>query len=139
VTVAVLREPKAAEVRLNDRDLEIRKTKSGGPGGQHANKTESAVVVTHKPTGICVRVETKSQHRNKELALGILRARLLALKQGRRAKSRNDKRRSQVGSGMRADKVRTIALQRGQVTDHRTGKRISARKYLRGEVEGLWP
>jgi peptide chain release factor 1 len=124
---------------LPERDLEIRKTKSGGPGGQHANKTESAVVVTHKPTGISVRVETKSQHRNKELALGILRARLLALKKGQQAKSRNDKRRGQVGSGMRADKVRTIALQRGRVTDHRTGKQITTKKYLRGEIEDLWP
>lgn len=139
VTVAVLREPSDAEVHLNPGDLEVRTTGSGGPGGQHANKTDSAVVVTHLPTGITVRVETKSQHRNRELALGILRARLLEREHLRLSANRNARRRDQVGSGMRGDKRRTIALQRGQVTDHVTGRRTSAKAYLRGQVEDLWP
>lgn len=139
VTVAVLTEPTQAEVRLNDRDLTIKTTRSGGPGGQHANKTDSAVIITHKPSGITVRVETKSQHRNKELALGILRARLKSAEAGRLSKTRNAKRKGQIGGGARGDKIRTIALQRGQVTDHQTGKRTSAKKYLRGAVDDLWP
>ncbi len=126
-------------MRLHERDYDLRTTRSGGPGGQHANKTDSAVVVTHKATGLSVRVETKSQYRNKELALGILRARLLELQARERGRSRNERRRAQVGSGQRGDKVRTIAVQRGQVTDHRTGKRTSTRAYLRGQLEDLWP
>jgi len=139
VTVAVLREPREAEVRLDPKDLDIRTTKSSGPGGQNVQKNDTAVVVTHKPTGISVRCETKSQHRNKELALGILRARLLVLEQDREEGKRNSKRRSQVGSGMRGDKRRTIAVQRGTVQDHETGKSTSIKSYLRGGVDDLWP
>ena len=139
VTVAVLREATAAEVHLEDRDLEIRTTRSGGPGGQHANKTDSAVIITHKPSGISVRVETKSQHRNKELAMGILRSRLLEVERDRLSDARASKRRKQVGTGMRADKIRTVAIQRGQVTDHRTGRTMRAKDYLRGDITGLWP
>lgn len=138
VTVAVLPEPRRGAVQLDDRDLDIKTTGSGGPGGQHANKTDSAVVMTHKPTGITVRVETKSQYRNKELAKAILCARLAELEQGKRKAKRNSKRRDQVGSGMRGDKRRTIALQRGQVTDHVTGRKIRAKDYLRGDLQGLW-
>ena len=139
MTVAVLPEPRATDVQINDCDLEIKTTGSGGPGGQHANKTDSAVVMTHKPTGISVRVETKSQHRNKELARAILHARLAELEQNKIKRSRNAKRRNQLGAGMRADKRRTIALQRGQVIDHETGKKVSAKAYLRGDVVSLWP
>jgi peptide chain release factor 1 len=139
VTVAVLAEPRDAEVHLDPRDLDIKTTKSGGPGGQHANKTNSAVVVTHKPTGITVRMETKSQHRNKELALGVLRARLYEREHSRVQGDRNAKRRGQIGGGARGDKRRTIAVQRGQVHDHVTGKRTTAKAYLRGAVDDLWP
>lgn len=139
ITVAVLPEPKAVDVQIDDRDLVVETTGSGGPGGQHANKADSAVILTHRPTGIRVRVETKSQHRNRQLAMSILRARLAEREQGRLDERRNEKRRRQVGSGMRACKVRTVALQRGKVTDHRTGKRAPAKRYMRGEVELLWP
>jgi len=139
ITVAVLKEPKPAEVRLNEWDLVWKTCRAGGPGGQSVNTTDSAVVLTHKPSGISVRVEMKSQHQNKELARSVLWARLMAREQEKQAQSRNAKRRSQLGSGMRADKIRTIALQRGQVTDHRTGKRTTAKKYLRGAVDDLWP
>lgn len=138
VTVAVLPEPREIDVQIDERDLDIRTTRSGGPGGQHANKTDSAVVLTHLPTGITVRVETKSQHRNKQLALAILYARLGELEQGKQAGRRNTKRRGQVGSGMRADKRRTVAIQRDQVTDHETGKSTTAKRYLRGFVDDLW-
>lgn len=138
VTVAVLVEPLDSQIQIPERDIDVRTTRSGGPGGQHANKTDSAVIMTHRPTGISVRVETKSQHRNREIAFGILRARIFELEESRIAKKRNSQRRSQVGSGMRGDKVRTIALQRDQVTDHRTGRSMSAKKYLRGLLEDLW-
>lgn len=140
MTLAVLREPTEAEVHLDPRDLDIKNTRGSGAGGQHRNTTDSAVVITHKPSGLMVRVESeRSQHQNKASALALLRAKLLAGEQNRKAERRNDKRRSQVGTGMRGDKVRTIALQRGQVTDHQTGKRTSAKSYLRGQVEPLWP
>jgi len=140
VTLACLREPSAAEVDLDPRDLVVKPTRGSGAGGQHRNTTDSAIQVTHKPTGIQVRVESeRSQHQNKASALALLRARLLDQQQGHQNKRRNDRRRSQLGTGMRGDKVRTIALQRGQVTDHRTGRRVNAKKYLRGEVDALWP
>jgi peptide chain release factor 1 len=138
VTVAVLREATAAEVRLDDRDLDVRTTRSGGPGGQHANKTDSAVIMTHKPTGITVRVETKSQHRNKEIARGILMTRLLAREQSQNASAQNSRRQSQVGSGMRGDKTVTISIPRNSVVHHGTGKRTSYKRYSRGYVEDLW-
>jgi peptide chain release factor 1 len=137
--VAVLPEPTAAEVRLADRDLEWKTTGSGGPGGQHQNKTESAVVLTHRPTGTRVRVESKSQHRNKETALRILRARLVQAEHLRLSANRNGRRRDQLGSGMRGDKRRTIAVQRGKVVDHVTGKSVRIKAYLRGDITGLWP
>jgi peptide chain release factor 1 len=137
--VAVLREPTSAEVRLDDRDLEFKACRGSGAGGQHRNTTDSAVQVTHKPTGIQVRVESeRSQHQNKELAKALLRARLLEAEHHRLSTTRNGKRKSQVGSGMRGDKRRTVALQRDQVTDHITGKQVSAKQYLRGQVEDLW-
>ena len=139
MTVAVLREPKEAEVRLPDGDLDWKVCRSGGPGGQHANKTSSAVQLTHLPTGISVRIETKSQHQNKQLALAVLRARLHAQESDRLLGARNAKRRSQVGCGARGDKRRTIAVQRDTVTDHETGKSMPFKSYSRGDLEPLWP
>lgn len=127
-------------MHLDPRDLDIKTTRGSGAGGQHRNTTDSAVVVTHLPTRLSVRVESeRSQHQNKAVAMALLRARLLDAEQGRQAKKLNGKRKDQVGSGMRGDKVRTIALQRGQVTDHRTGKSMRSKDYLRGQVDDLWP
>lgn len=140
VTVAVLREPTKAEVRLNDGDLEWKTCRGSGAGGQHRNTTDSAVQLKHVPTGISVRVESeRSQHANKESALGVLRARILALEQDRVVGARNSRRKGQVGSGMRGDKRRTIRVQADQVVDHRTNKRMKAKLYLRGQIEDLWP
>ena len=139
VTVAVLREPSASEVRLNDRDLDFKTCRGSGAGGQHRNVTDSAVQLTHKPTGIQVRVETeRSQHQNKELAKAILRTRLQDASDQANVSKRNAKRRKQIGEGARGDKRRTIAIQRDQVTDHVTGKTMAAKKYLRGDVAKLW-
>ena len=139
VTVSCLTEPTEAEVHLDERDLHITACRGSGAGGQHRNTTDSAVQVTYKPTGLQVRVESeRSQHQNKAAALALLRLRLLEAEQERVDGDRNGKRKRQVGSGMRGDKVRTVALQRDQVTDHRTGKTMRAKHYLRGFVEELW-
>lgn len=139
VTVAVLPVPKPHEVCLDTKDLDWKTCRGSGAGGQHRNVTESAVQVTHKPSGLTVRCESeRSQHRNKEAALDILRSRLAQQEGEARKTGRNSHRREQVGSGMRGDKRRTIALQRDQVQDHVTGKQMRAKNYLRGQVDELW-
>ena len=138
VTVAVLPEPRASELRLEPRDLRFETYRASGPGGQHRNTTDSAVRVTHLPTGVQAQsAEERSQGRNKALALAALRARLAEQAQRAGRRQRNRQRREQVGRGRRADKVRTVAYQRGRVGDHRSGKRISIRRFERGELEGL--
>lgn len=138
ITCVVLREPTPAELHLDERDLEWSTMRGSGAGGQKRNKTESCVIVKHLPTGLSVRCESeRSQSQNKATALSILRARLLAQEQDRAAGRLRETRRSQAGSGMRGDKQRTIAIQRDEVIDHRTGKRMSAKNYLRGHLEDL--
>ena len=134
VTVAILPEPTEAQVKLDPRDLDIVTCRGSGPGGQHRNKTESAVQVTHRPTGVQVRCESeRSQDQNKKTALAMLRARLWQAEQERAERERASDRRAQVGSGMRGDKRRTIRCQDGQVNDHVTGRTWRLRDYLRGE------
>jgi peptide chain release factor 1 len=136
VTVAVLPVPDSSEIHVEDRDLEWSVARGSGPGGQHRNKTESAVRLFHKPSQIVVCCESeRRQHRNKQMALDVLRARLKEKADNQQAQSRNDARRGQVGSGMRGDKIRTVALQRGIVTYHATGRKVSTRLYLRGMIE----
>jgi peptide chain release factor 1 len=132
ITVAVLPEPTAAEVVLPERDLVWSTCRGTGAGGQKRNKTESTVLLTHRPTE--VRRETaRSQLQNRATALALLRARLWAAEHGRLATQRADARKQQVGSGMRGDKRRTIRCQDGIVTDHLTGRRWNLKEYLRGE------
>ncbi len=139
VTVAVLQEPKAHEVQLDERDLDESFTRGSGPGGQHRNKTDTCVILVHRPTGIKVRVDGgRSQPINRQTAREILRARLHAAGDERLTKERNANRRRQVGRGARGDKVRTIAIQRDTVTDHNTGKTMKAKQYLRGNLNLLW-
>ena len=139
VTVAVLEEPKEHEVKIDPRDLEEHFTRGSGAGGQHRNKTDSCVVLTHTPSGITVRVDGgRSQHINRQTALGVLRARLKVAGDERTTKERNATRRRQVGMGARGDKVRTIAIQRDTVHDHGTGKTMKAKQYLRGNLSLLW-
>jgi peptide chain release factor 1 len=136
VTVAVLREPTAAEVRVDDRDLEWSTCRGSGPGGQHRNKTESAVIVKHVPTGLQVRCESeRSQHQNRANALGVLRARLWEAQQAAADSARAGERKRQVGSGQRGDKVRTVRVQDGIVADHPTDRKIPLRDYLRGDFD----
>jgi len=134
VTVAVLKEPEEAEFYLNPADLDLKTTRGSGPGGQNRNKTESCVVLTHKPTGVVVRIDTeRSQHRNRALALGVLRARLSEAHQDAQMGSANASRKAQVGSGMRGDKTWTIRVKDNQVTHHASGSRFSYDKYVRGD------
>lgn len=119
---------------MNPADIDLKTTRGSGPGGQNRNKTESCVVITHKPTGTVVRIDTeRSQHRNKALAFGLLRARLLDARQEALSGSENALRRAQVGSGMRGDKTWTVRVKDGQVTHHASGRRFQYEKYLRGD------
>jgi peptide chain release factor 1 len=138
VTVAIMEEPPANKIRLSENDLEWKTCRGSGAGGQHRNKTDSAVQLTHIPTGTRVRVESeRSQSRNKETARHLLRAKLDQAAEEHLEAKLSNKRRKQVGSGMRGDKIRTIRTQDGQVTDHRTNKKINLRKFMKGELEGL--
>ena len=133
-TVAVLPEAEEVEVEISDDDLIIQVYRSSGPGGQSVNTTDSAVRVTHRPSGLVVAIQDeKSQHKNKAKALSILRARLLELEQDRQAAERGETRRSQIGSGERSEKIRTYNFPDDRVTDHRIGLTVHN---LPGLLEG---
>jgi len=119
-TVAVLPEPEDVDVQINDKDLRIDVYRAQGAGGQHVNKTESAVRITHLPTGIAVAQQTeKSQHKNKAQAMKLLRAKLFEIERERIEKERAGERKSMVGSGDRSERIRTYNFPQGRVTDHR--------------------
>lgn len=122
-TVAVLPEAEEMEsIVINPADLRIDVYRAGGAGGQHVNKTDSAVRITHLPTGLVVACqEDRSQHKNKAKALKVLQARLLALQQEKHEAEISQKRREQVGGGTRAEKVRTYNFPQNRVTDHQIG------------------
>jgi peptide chain release factor 1 len=138
-SVAVLPAAEEVDVQLRDEDLRIDVYRSSGPGGQSVNTTDSAVRVVHLPTGVEVSVQDeKSQHRNRDKALRILRSRLLDAERARAAEDRADARRAQVGSGDRSERIRTYNVPQSRVTDHRIGLTLHALDdVLAGRLEPL--
>lgn len=118
-TVAVLPEPEEVDVEIRPEDIRIDTMRAGGAGGQHVNRTDSAVRMTHLPTGIIVVSAEKSQHQNRRLAMQVLRSRIFELERQRAADERAAQRRGQVGSGDRSQRIRTYNFPQGRVTDHR--------------------
>lgn len=138
-TVAVLPEAEDVEVEIDPKDLQIDTYRSGGAGGQHVNKTESAIRITHLPTGLVVQCQDeRSQHKNKDKAMRVLKSRLLELYQSQKDSAEASVRRSMVGSGDRSERIRTYNFPQGRVTDHRinmTLYRLEA--FLDGDMDEM--
>ena len=136
VTVAVLPEAEDVEIEINPADIVIESCKSSGAGGQHINKTESAVRLTHKPSGIVIECQNeRSQFQNKEKALKMLRAKLYEIKQAEQDELIASTRKNQVGTGDRSEKIRTYNYPQSRVTDHRIGLSLySLEAFLNGDI-----
>ncbi len=139
VTVAILPEAEDVDVEINSEDLRIDTYRASGPGGQHVNKTSSAIRITHLPTGLVVTSQDqKSQHKNKARAMKVLRSRLLDMQQSEQDSKISEERRVMVGSGDRSERIRTYNFPQGRVTDHRIGLTLyRLESVLQGEIDPL--
>ena len=135
-TVAVLPEAEEIDLKINESDLRIDVFRAGGPGGQSVNTTDSAVRITHVPSGISVsQQDEKSQHKNKAKGMKILRARLYELERSRIDKERSQDRKSKIGTGDRSERIRTYNFPQGRVTDHRINLTLhKLEEFLEGEI-----
>jgi peptide chain release factor 1 len=138
-TVAVLPEAGKVDIKINPGDLEIGTYRASGPGGQHVNKTSSAIRIVHKPSGIKVQCQDeKSQHQNKEKALRVLQARLVKFYTDKQTEEISEQRKSQIKGGERSDKIRTYNFSQGRITDHRINTTVHRLKdVLDGKLEIL--
>jgi peptide chain release factor 1 len=137
-TVAVLPEVEDVEIDIQDKDIRIDTFRASGSGGQHVNKTDSAVRITHFPSGIVVTSSEKSQHVNRDKAMKNLRVRLYDQQRQAKDNARSDARKSQVGSGDRSERIRTYNFPQGRVTDHRIGLTLhSLPQILEGDIDPL--
>lgn len=139
VTVAVLKEPDEVEIEILPEDLKIDTFKAGGPGGQHVNTTDSAIRITHLPTGIVVSCQDeRSQHKNRAKAMRVLRAELHARAETQAKKEMAQERKSQIGSGDRSEKIRTYNYPQNRVTDHRIGLSLyKLESIMNGDLDEL--
>ena len=139
VTVAVLPEIEETQFEINPNDLKIDTFRASGHGGQNVNKVSSAVRITHQPTGMVVSCQDeRSQHRNRERAMKILRARLAAFEQEKKDAEIHEQRRQQVGTGERSEKIRTYNYPQNRVTDHRIGLSLhNLENILKGDLDGI--
>ena len=135
-TVAVLPEAEEVDLKINDTDLRVDVFRAGGPGGQSVNTTDSAVRITHIPTGISVsQQDEKSQHKNKSKGMKILRSRLYELERSRIDKESSQDRKSKIGTGDRSERIRTYNYPQGRVTDHRINLTLhKLEEFLEGEI-----
>ena len=135
-TVAVLPEAEEVDIKIKESDLRIDVFRSGGPGGQSVNTTDSAVRITHIPSGVVVsQQDEKSQHKNKAKALKILRARVYEAEKIKKEKERSINRKSQIGTGDRSERIRTYNFPQGRVTDHRINLTLhKLDEFLSGEI-----
>jgi peptide chain release factor 1 len=137
-TVAVLPEAESVDVDIDAKDLRIDTMRASGAGGQHVNKTDSAVRITHLPSGIVVTSSLKSQHQNRDIAMQVLRTRLFDMERSRVDGARAADRRAQVGSGDRSERIRTYNFPQGRLTDHRIGLTLySLDRIVAGDLDDV--